>query len=62
MTWGIKERIPEPSPSQMKRNIPLLSVFSAKEIKLTDITSFVYQFLIALMLDEKKEIAEHCHE
>lgn len=56
MTWGIKERIPEPSPSQMKRNIPLLSVFSAKEIKLTDVTSFAYQFLIALMLDEKRKL------
>lgn len=60
ITWqndmGIKERIPEPSPSQMKRNIPLLSVYSAKEIKLTDITSFVYQFLIALMLDEKRKL------
>lgn len=60
ITWqndtGIKERIPEPSPSQMRRNIPLLSVFSAKEIKLTDITSFAYQFLIALLLDEKRKL------
>lgn len=60
ITWqndmGIKERIPEPSPSQMKRNIPLLSVFSAKEIKLTDITSFAYQFLTALLLDEKRKL------
>lgn len=53
---GIKERIPEPSPSQMKRNILLLSVFPAKEIKLTDITSFAYQFLIALTLDEKRKL------
>lgn len=60
ITWQndmrIKERIPEPSPSQMKRNIPLLSMCSAKEIKLTGITSFAYQFLIALMPDEKRKL------
>lgn len=64
ITWqndmGIKERIPEPSPSQMKRNIPLLSVCSAKEIN--------WHYLICVSVFNssyarwKKEIAENCHK
>lgn len=33
-----------------------IAMFSAKEIKLTGITSFAYQFLIALMPDEKRKL------
>lgn len=53
---GDKRENPRTFPITDEKNIPLLSVFSAKEIKLTGITSFAYQFLIAVMLDEKRKL------